>query len=92
LRAGDLTDAAQKMAMPLLLAIKIRPSVAKQAMIRKPSARPKTSRILDRGMYVAADIQAETTGMTFRSECVSKSLVTNGSRLLRIADWKALTK
>jgi hypothetical protein len=47
---------------------------------------------LDRGIYVAADMQAATTKITFKSECVSNSLMAYGSRLDRIEDWKALTK
>jgi hypothetical protein len=78
--------------MPLLQAMRMRPTVAKVAMMRNPSARPKTSRTLDRGMYMAADMQAATTKMTFNSECESKALVAYGSKLERIEDWKALTK
>ena len=37
-------------------------------------------------------MESATIKMTFRSEWDSKSLVTKGIKLWRMADWKALTK
>jgi hypothetical protein len=69
-----------------------RPRVAKKTMMTKPSALPQRSRILDRGINIAAVMALETTSMTFRSEWDWKSLVTNGVKLPRMAFWKALTR
>ena len=90
--AQGLTYAAQKVGRFSHAAISTRPRVAKLAMMRKPSARPQRSRILDKGINTAAEMELATTWMTLISEWDSKSLVTKGSKLPRMADCRALTR
>ena len=73
-------------------AMTTKPSVAKTVIIKNPSALPQRSMILASGMNVAAHMELDTTNITFSNEWVSNLLVTNGRRLLRMFDWKALTR
>lgn len=63
------------MAMPLLAAVRIRPSVAKTTMTTKPCGRPQISSSLATGMNMAAVMALETTGITLSSEWPAKSLM-----------------
>jgi len=69
------------MGRPLQVAMRIKPRIADTTIKANPSARPQTSSTFDNGMYIAAVIAFETMYMTFRRECESYALVTNGTRL-----------
>ena len=79
-------------AILLLTAIIIRPSVARITMAEKPNDLSQRFRILATGMYVAADRMLVMTLMTGMSEWLSNLLVTNGVKVSDMDPIIALQK